>query len=185
MENNLLSHLNENNFFHGEIFSECQPLLKELETYPLLQAGIGLTRKQNTEIRSDYIHWIDDNHEYGQSVSNYLKYCELIKEKLNRNFYLGLKEFHCHYAQYEQGGFYKPHYDNIAGKTNRIVTFITYLTPDWKDGDGGELVIHTNEDKTIIPPKMGTSVCFFSQDVLHEVLPTKRRRMAITGWFTR
>ena len=34
-------------------------------------------------------------------------------------------------------------------------------------------------------PEGGTLVCFLSDRFHHEVLPARRERLSITGWFTR
>jgi SM-20-related protein len=63
---------------------------------------------------------------------------------------------------------------------------ISYLNEDWVEADGGQLVIH-NEDETswqIMPENRKT--IFFQSDVIeHEVAIANRPRMSITGWLKR
>jgi SM-20-related protein len=47
--------------------------------------------------------------------------------------------------------------------------------------DGGELLIHKNNNQ-IITPTQGKTVFFKSDELLHEVLVTQTTRMSITGW---
>ena len=69
------------------------------------------------------------------------------------SFSLGLFDYECHYAKYQQGDFYKKHYDAFKGRSNRIFTTVCYLnTPE----SGGELVIYKPKSKDIeivIKPK--------------------------------
>ena len=93
-----------------------------------------------------------------------------------------------HFAIYPEGAFYKAHLDRHAGTTDRLVTVILYLNPDWQAGDGGELKLWTTVGEKsgefeLIEPRMGTLVCFMAGDFWHEVMPAKKTRMSITGWF--
>jgi len=36
-----------------------------------------------------------------------------------------------------------------------------------------------------VPPEGGTLVCFMSERFWHEVLPARRLRLSLTGWFRR
>lgn len=38
------------------------------------------------------------------------------------------------------GGSFPWHYDNPGPPNNRILTCVIYLNPNWKEGDGGEIV---------------------------------------------
>ena len=93
---------------------------------------------------------------------------------------LRLFTFEGHFAIYPEGTFYTAHLDRHAGTSDRVVTTILYLNPDWQPGDGGELKLWTTSgDKTgafiLIEPRLGTLVCFMAGDFWHEVLPTKKR----------
>ena len=66
----------------------------------------------------------------------------------------------------------------------RVVTIIAYLNTNWEKDDGGELQIYLENGQTIsVLPNAGTLVCFMSADFEHEVLPAKRERASLTGWF--
>ncbi|MEO5914215.1 MAG: 2OG-Fe(II) oxygenase [Luteolibacter sp.] len=118
----------------------------------------------------------------------YLATLETLRLAMNQRFYLGLFEFEGHFAIYPEGAFYKAHLDRHSGTSDRIVTVILYLNPDWKPGDGGELKLWTtvgdrDGEFVLIEPRMGTLVCFMAGDFWHEVLPANKSRLSITGWF--
>jgi SM-20-related protein len=147
--------------------------------------GKGLEIRE--EIRRDQVMWLLPG---GCSPEQgvYLEMLERLRLALNERFFLGLFEFEGHFAIYPDGGFYKAHLDRHSGSSERIVTVILYLNPDWKAGDGGELKLWTlpgdrDGEFILVEPRMGTLVCFISGDFWHEVLPTTKARMSITGWF--
>ena len=88
---------------------------------------------------------------------------------------------------YAPGGFYRKHRDSLRGQRNRIVSCVTYLTDDWATEDAGELVLYANDDEdreiARILPAAGTLAMFLSEDTPHEVLPPRRERRSIAGWF--
>lgn len=147
--------------------------------------GSGLVVRE--DVRTDHVMWL---HEEGSTVCQqaYLDRLEEMRMELNRNFYLGLMDFEGHFAVYPIGGFYKPHLDRHQESIDRLVTVILYLNHSWQPGDGGELKIWTKPgDKEgefiTVEPRMGTLVCFLAGDFWHEVLPAKKTRASITGWF--
>src|SRR5690606_23077857 len=100
---------------------------------------------------------------------------------------LGLKSFEAHLAKYPPGSFYKRHIDQFQQVSYRIISCILYLNADWREGDGGELRIFLpdgkrGEKQIDIVPKAGTLVCFKSDEIPHEVLPTHKERYSFTGW---
>jgi len=58
-----------------------------------------------------------------------------------------------------------------------------YLNDAWGDGDGGALRLHLDDGARDVAPVGGTLVAFLSDRVEHEVLPAKRERLAVTGWY--
>ena len=149
--------------------------------------GIGFNLQVRDDIRSDQVMWLQT--EAGSAEQGiYLAKLELLRLALNERLYLGLFSYEGHFAIYAEGAFYKPHLDRHSGTSARVVTTILYLNADWMPGDGGELKLWTTAgDKAgtfiLIEPKMGTLVCFMSGDFWHEVLPTVKTRMSVTGWF--
>lgn len=106
---------------------------------------------------------------------------------LNRGLYLGLKDFEAHLSLYLPGSLYKKHIDQFTKIKHRIIFCILYLNYDWKKEDCGHLrIYHEEEDGkeafVDIMPEAGTSLCFRSDKIYHEVLPANRKRFGLTGW---
>ena len=59
---------------------------------------------------------------------------------------------------------------------------IMYLNAGWVKADGGQLRIHHDGSFQNISPINGKTVFFKSSELEHEVLPTNKPRMSITGW---
>lgn len=151
----------------------------------LKQAGIG--RKDNfhieQSIRSDEISWFDENN-LTESQKIFLDSTKKLQDEINQRFYLGLFEFEVHFALYLPNAFYKRHLDQHKDQDTRVVTLICYLNDSWKKEDGGELQLYLkNGDAISVLPQAGTVVCFMSAEFEHEVLPAKRERASLTGWF--
>jgi len=151
------------------------------------RVGRGGAREVREEIRGDQVLWLEPD---GGSVEQvaYLAELEILRLALNRRLFLGLFAFEGHFAIYPTGAFYKPHLDRHAGTSERIITVILYLNPDWQPGDGGELKLWTTAGEkagafVLVEPRMGTMVCFLAGDFWHEVMPANKNRMSITGWF--
>lgn len=161
----------------------CQNLVAEVSGLTTKSAGVGANKELNSEIRQDKIKWLEGSE--GRAISQYFREIEKLQTYLKEKTYLPLINFECHYAKYEQGGFYKPHYDNVQGKNNRLLTAILYLNDSWCSEHGGELVAHTQSERLTVEPKAGTFLIFDSTDLLHEVLPSHAMRQSITGWMTR
>jgi SM-20-related protein len=166
--------------------AECQAASDRGE-FKEAGVGRGSNLEVRSEIRGDQIMWLKSDSDSVEQVV-YLAKMELLRLALNQRFFLGLFEFEGHFAIYPEGAFYKAHLDRHKGTSDRIVTTILYLNPSWQPGDGGELKLWTSpEGKAgafiLIEPRMGTLVCFMAGDFWHEVLPAKKARMSITGWF--
>ena len=165
--------------------NECQAAWENGEFH---RAGVGRGEglKIRQEIRGDEVMWLDPELESIEQRS-YFVAMEGLRLAMNQRFFLGLNDFEGHFAIYPVGAFYKPHLDRHSGTTNRIVTVILYLNPDWQPGDGGELRLWTKSgdregDSILIEPRMGTLVSFMSGEFWHEVMPANKSRMSITGW---
>lgn len=149
--------------------------------------GRGSNRIIREDVRTDHVMWLRDA-EITPCQQAYLARLEELRTELNRNLYLGLMDFEGHFAVYPEGAFYKPHLDRHRETADRIVTVILYLNPTWQPGDGGELKIWTTPDDrngefVTVEPRIGTLVVFLSGDFWHEVLPARKTRASITGWF--
>jgi SM-20-related protein len=163
----------------------------ELPTEEFKRAGIGRTKDHqvNDFIRTDEISWITNN---SNASSAWLNWTEALQAYLNRRLFLGLFSFESHFAHYAKGDFYKKHKDAFKGEGNRVLSVVVYLNQHWSPSDGGELVIYDNKSpvssvvdnrKITVSPTFGTIVVFLSEEFPHEVLPAKRDRYSIAGWF--
>jgi SM-20-related protein len=159
--------------------------LQSLDDEKFNRAGVGREKDYhlNRFIRRDEIHWLEGSHPV---TRDYFRWIEKLRNALNRQLFLGLFEYECHYAFYPPGAFYKKHLDAFKGTNSRILSTVLYLNPGWLAGDGGELVIyHPVKDEVleVITPDFGKMVIFLSEEFPHEVLPAKTRRYSLTGWF--
>jgi len=132
--------------------------------------------------RSDKIHWLDEDNGV---QSAFLNFTNELRENLNKELYLELCYYESHFSIYEVGDFYKKHLDAFKHSKNRVVTTVYYLNEDWDEKDGGELIIYDEEDNYItkLVPNANTLVVFMSDRFPHEVLPAKKKRFSIAGWF--
>lgn len=148
--------------------------------------GTGKNKILRTDIRSDYVHWLDPAN-VTASQQAYLDELELLRQAINQTLFLGLFEFEGHLAWYPPGAFYRKHVDQFRGTEHRIVTAVLYLNDDWQAADGGALRLHLPHNETSmlqdILPAGGTLATFITQAMYHEVLPATRDRLSITGWF--
>jgi len=151
----------------------------------LHRAGIGRDRDFHVDrsIRSDRVFWLGRER---PAQGKFIARMEQLRVALNRELFLGLFEFEAHYAHYPPGGRYLKHFDSFHGAANRIVSSVAYLTENWQPGDGGELVIYAEDSETVlitVEPRAGTFVLFLSEEIPHEVLPSRTDRTSIAGWF--
>ncbi len=148
-------------------------------------AGIGRQQvfQLNQQIRSDETRWLTvDN---GTDAS-YLDWMSNLRIELNQRLYMGLFKYEAHYAHYAPGAYYQRHVDAFKGQSNRVLTTLLYLNPDWQTADGGELVIYHPETEEIIEqifPEYGKFIVFLSDQFPHQVLRANRDRYSIAGWF--
>lgn len=174
-----------NNFFDLNFLNEL--LREEMQLYragKFKPAGIGkgAERRLVSEIRSDYVHWLDEKN-LSELQKQFWNQIQELKNFLNREFFLSLKEMEFHFAVYPAGSFYKKHLDRFQRDSRRAISCVLYLNQNRQSDDGGELRIYEGENiVTDIIPEFGRFVCFKSDETEHEVLPTKKERYSITGW---
>ena len=157
-------------------------LMEKLEddTFAKAKIGPGSEEQVVSEIRGDYIYWLDRNRD-----TTLLPFFGLIDETiqvLNRYCYLSLSGFEFHLAHYPAGSFYKRHLDQFKSRSNRMISMIIYLNEGWKPGNGGELKIFQDKGDLIVEPFARRCVLFKSDTVPHEVLKTQVSRYSLTGW---
>ncbi|WOI53661.1 2OG-Fe(II) oxygenase [Parvularcula sp. LCG005] len=123
--------------------------------------GRGADYQQDRNIRRTRITWLD-----GSSPVQiaFLRYCETLRQAMNRELFAGLQSFEAHYAIYPPGGHYTRHLDAFAhpsrpagerpirGHTpkNRVMSLVCYLNEAWDEADGGTLALwdHVPVDPT-------------------------------------
>ncbi len=173
-------------FFSIELIQQLKDTLTSLRQHgSFKQAGIGRENNLHIEqsIRSDEISWFSEKN-LNESQRKFLNITRQLQDAINQKFYLGLFELEVHFALYPPESFYKRHLDQHKNQDSRVLTVITYLNENWEKEDGGELQLYLQNGETVsVIPKAGTLVCFMSADFEHEVLPAKRERASLTGWF--
>lgn len=155
------------------------------ERYRPAGIGKGGNRALNHEVRSDLICWVDP------LDASYRELCgerlEELRRAINEQLFLGLFDLETHFALYRPGAFYGRHVDQFLQGGRRKLTIILYLNREWQPEDGGELLLYADEDPASAPvrvlPHGGTLVCFLSEIFPHEVLPARRDRLSLTGWY--
>ncbi|HHR6129502.1 TPA: 2OG-Fe(II) oxygenase [Providencia alcalifaciens] len=151
----------------------------------LQDARIGYqnTLQDNKTIRGDQTVWLEP--EMGAPIVDYLDKMENLRQELNCQLFLGLRDFETHFCRYPNGGFYKKHVDNFRGQGRRRITTVLYMNESWQQGNGGEIVMYDMQDNELftLEPLAGRMVFFMSEDFPHEVLPTQQKRESIAGWF--
>jgi SM-20-related protein len=157
-------------------------------------AGIGKDTQHQVikSMRGDSTCWLDENTASDEQAI-YLARMQTLQGNLNRAFFLGLAEFETHFAVYPPGAVYHRHLDQFRGQQERQLSAILYLNQDWQPEDGGELRLYLDAaHKTRTPlspahigilPLGGRLLLFLSGRFFHEVLPARRERISLTGWF--
>ncbi|MGO9514878.1 MAG: 2OG-Fe(II) oxygenase [Steroidobacteraceae bacterium] len=147
-------------------------------------ARIGADRQvqRRAAIRGDSICWVTEP--LFAPERDLLALLEGLRLQLNRNALLGLFELELHYAWYPPGAGYARHVDQPQHRDQRRVTLVLYLNERWEASDGGELRIFADDERyRDIEPMAGRLVAFLTERREHAVLPTRRPRLSLAGWF--
>jgi SM-20-related protein len=147
--------------------------------------GSGDRRQIRSDIRGDQIRWLQQPAS-SEPQRTLLSHFEHLRLTLNRTLQLGLFEFESHFARFPAGTFYARHVDQLRGDSHRKLSCVLYLNERWKPEDAGELRLYLDGDGTDfndVLPEEGRLVVFLSERFAHEVLPAKRERLSIAGWF--
>jgi len=155
-------------------------LFDQNELHP---AGVGNGAKlyRDPTNRGDQIFWLDRKHK-SPAENAFLDIVDSFVKFLNSTCYAGITGYEFHYALYDTGTFYRRHIDQFRTDKGREFTIIVYLNENWKDENGGELCIYTDDGEMRINPKGGRCVFFKSSELEHEVLLSRAPRMSLTGW---
>lgn len=176
-------------FFDDELLEDLSLQLSRLyENDALKKAAIGKHFDEHikTEIRGDYIKWIDEKSS-NSTENTFFKNIKHFADYLNRTCFMGILHKEFHYAVYPKGRFYKRHLDTFDNDQRRRLSMVLYLNKMWSLENGGELVIYTQKNDKEAPvsiiPKFGRLVIFESSVLEHEVKPVlEGERLSITGW---
>jgi len=148
--------------------------------------GRGETLELRPDVRTDRVHWLDPD-ALTAAQRRYWGRLEQLRLAVNRQMFLGLFEFEGHLAIYPPGTYYRKHLDQFHGIGGRQLSCILYLNDAWDDDDGGQLRIYTDPDDPdafeAVLPHGRQLVTFLSARFLHEVLPARRERLSLAGWF--
>ncbi len=171
--------------FRKELLKEQTDLLNQGQ-FKKAAVGKGDQKQVRAEIRSDEVLWMDPM-ALSPLQAIFWEKIEELKQVLNRRCFLGLKSFEGHFARYPIGSFYKRHLDQFHAVPHRIVTVILYLNESWTEVDGGQLRMYFpqedgSERVEDVLPLGGRLVVFLSEEIPHEVMPTQKERISITGW---
>ena len=169
-------------WFSSEEISGLREALKnryDQDAFRLAAIGKGAVKMKETSIRNDQIHWLNKTDLVPQESCFFTKIDSFI-EYLNRTCYAGIRSSEFHYAVYEKGSFYRRHVDQFNNDDRRKFSMVMYLTEDWKEGDGGELMLYGDETTKIEP--IGGKIVIFSSEIEHEVLLSSHQRLSLTGW---
>lgn len=175
------------NFLNPSLAAQLTANLLHLYSENKLKAagtGNGAVAVLDNSVRGDMIYWLDRQNnnpyeiEFFDLMDNFVAY-------LNSTCFTGITGYEFHYTLYEPGRFYKKHVDQFKNNSSRQFSMITYLNENWQDDDGGELCIYHDDIIEKILPQNGKSVFFKSNQLAHEVLPSHKPRLSITGWLKR
>jgi SM-20-related protein len=176
---------------------ECRALHAQAKLTPAAIGRAG-TRKLEPSLRGDSTHWLDPATRT-PAQSAYWSRMDALRIALNRELLLGMDELEAHYALYSAGARYARHRDRFRDDDARVLSSVLYLNADWGDDDGGALRLYLNANPALrnsvssvergshvdVIPTGGTLVLFLSAEFEHEVLPARRERLSIAGWFRR
>jgi SM-20-related protein len=146
------------------------------------RVGAPGSEQRRESIRGDFTCWLREPLSPCERVL--LDRLEGLRLQFNRDLFLGLFELELHYARYPAGAAYARHVDQPHDSAQRQVSFALYLNPDWQPNDGGALRIYAPDDNYVdVEPLAGRLVCFLTAGREHEVMPARRERHSISGWF--
>jgi len=146
-------------------------------------AGTGARHTHSPQVRGDSTLWLEPPGE-SDSQRQVLTQFETLRLALNRELQLGLFDFECHYALYPPDTGYERHRDRFTGDRRRVLSCVLYLNQDWHPDAGGCLRMYRSDTAPLdVLPQGGTLVLFLSERFEHAVLPARRERLSLAGWF--
>jgi SM-20-related protein len=167
---------------HTRALIDCAHQRRARGDFAAARIGSGQSVQRRADIRGDSTCWIQPP--LLAPEQTLLEELERLRLDLNREALLGLFELELHYAWYPTGAGYARHVDQPQGRGQRRVSLVLYLNESWTSAAGGELrLFDAAGGHRDIEPVAGRLVYFLTPGREHEVLPTQRDRLSITGWF--
>jgi SM-20-related protein len=161
---------------------ECVEIRKSQGGFSPARIGNRGALQRRENVRGDSTCWLSEPLYPAERAL--LDQFEELRVELNREAFLGLFELELHYAWYPPGAGYSRHLDQPQGSRQRLVSMVLYLNRDWDAGVGGALRVYDEAEHVLdIEPIAGRLVCFLTPGREHAVLPGKRDRFSISGWF--
>jgi SM-20-related protein len=162
--------------------------------FRLAAVGSRADLELRREVRTDRILWLEPGELTGAQRQYWARLDE-VRLAVNRIMFLGLHDLEAHFAVYPPGARYRRHLDQFRGVDRRQLSCVLYLNERWRREDGGALRIYTETETETdmdtparcvdVLPAGGRLVCFLSARFPHQVLPARRERYSIAGWFRR
>jgi SM-20-related protein len=160
----------------------CAETRRDRGDFAAARIGAGRALERRAEIRGDSICWLTEP--LYAPERELLRLLEELRLQLNRSVFLGLFESEWHYAWYPPGAGYARHIDQPQGREQRRLSLVLYLNEQWQSCDGGVLRIFADDGGySDIEPLGGRVVAFLTARRAHAVMPTRRDRLSLTGWF--
>ncbi|GAB4009811.1 MAG: 2OG-Fe(II) oxygenase [Bdellovibrio sp.] len=182
-----VGHFVSDDFIEHELAKELLKVAKQMKANNLFKPakiGKGFTHQRQENIRGDLTAWVDEKD--SKAIARYREHILNFSREINRDLFLNLKSFECHFSFYPIGTFYKKHMDQFQGTSTRQLSCILYLNESYHEADGGELIIYDKKDpnkiEKIIRPQFNRFSCFLTESLPHEVKICHKERFALTGW---
>jgi SM-20-related protein len=167
---------------HVHALVDCAEARRARGDFVPARIGAERKRQRREEIRGDSICWLTEP--LLTAERELFDILEELRLELNRDALLGLFELEMHYACYPPGAAYARHVDQPRGRDQRRVSLVLYLNEHWEASDGGVLRIFADDEHyRDIEPAAGRLVAFLTPGREHAVMPTRRERLSLSGWY--
>jgi SM-20-related protein len=165
-----------------DALTRCAETRRERGDFAAARVGADRKLERREEIRGDFTCWL--TRPLFEPEEQLLDVLERLRLELNRGAMLGLFDLELHYAWYPPGAGYARHFDRPENRAARILSLVLYLNEDWRPLDGGALRCFDGVQAfRDIEPIGGRLVTFVTEGREHAVLPARRPRLSLTGWF--
>lgn len=186
-------------FIPDDLVRALREIALERQQHGLMhQAGTSKMAITDLKLRGDQIAWLEENDSH-PAIQQYFALLTELQLAVNRHLMMGLDSIETHFAIYPANSSgYMTHIDQfnqhrqILSAGARTLTLIIYLNENWREDAGGKLRLYLDEHTQTpakeashleIAPLGGRLVLFSSARFWHEVLPSTRPRISVTGWF--